>query len=721
MNEESDIGISGRTYPGLIVSNGRDVTVADAEGNYRLPFWGLHVYCVAAPGYSPFDGAVVPLTTPDRAHDILPARVKHPTGEFVFAEMADCHLDERPSSPVTPAVFEAALRQVQAEANPDFVVLAGDQVQRRSIKALHLVCDVLDRVGLPAVQVNGNHEGQCSLSERNKIRREVAATTASEDEMANFFTRFGPTRFAFFWGRYLFLIVDAMSSFAPDQHRWLKSLLALVSPETPLVVSIHHPEMAFLWFPELFDRNLRLVISGHYHRHVAFTQDGVLHSSASSALMAGCDGFPPGYRFYRMPVSGEGRITYETTNLNCDPALRKVLIKQIGRPHQTADAGPLKACWRQQLDGAVKCSEPVVCEGRIVVAPYDLDADPIGRLQVFDSESGKLLWVKRLGHGFFGTPAICEGYVPELDSAGMLLWNSAMRDDSSETPATSDSHIFAQSITGQVYCISLAAGNILVQQELGPRAARGFTGRVVIEQDLVLVGDAGCFAAFNRYVGQQQWIWPEDPLARIGSFYTAGTAVGSGVVLVGSDAETEGVVAVDVQTGRCRWRSGDSKNPRRGDCVFDRDFYFFSPRALVCLAGKTGQVKWMTPSDPWSHSAPLVHRGKVFAAGSSGDLQALDREPGRELWRIQLGKPLLTLAYNQTEPSGQLAGPVACGDYVLQASNDGNLYAVDAETGNTEWQHDFGIALTSTPVVCDDHIFMPAPDATLWKFKHDLL
>jgi len=670
--------IRGKTVPNAIVSNGQDVATADAKGNYRLPLRGTHVYCVVTPGYSPFKGAVVQLAGADRTYDLLPEPCDHPAGEFVFAQMADCHVGEPGSKPVgnrgvNPDIFESALRQVCQEASPDFVMLTGDQGEMGTLGEISLVNDAIRSVGVPAVHVNGNHEGD--------VIRDDTVQVGPAGE--NFDTYFGPKRFAFFWGRYLFIVLDCMSSLRSEQHEWLNSLLASVPAKTPLVASIHHPDMLFWWFPELFDHNLRLAISGHYHTPRTFCQDGVVHSSLPTALMGGLEGFPPAYRVYRMPADGQGQITYHTATVNCPPALRGFLIRSIDPPRQPTKTDGLSLCWRQKLDGAVKQSPPVITDGRILVAPYDLDADPIGRLQVFDLDTGKLLWGRRIGDGFFGAAAILGGYVGELDPqrpSGRVIWRD-FEYEILQAPAVSKCHAVVQSITGQVYCLSLNSGNVLWEQHLGPPGGRYCMGPVVAAGDLVIVGDSRYLVAFERHTGQQQWLWPKDPLARAGAFYGGGTAVGDGVVLVGSAFDHDGVTALDVQTGEIRWKSGDRNHARYGNTAFaDGCFYFFGPSDLICLEAKTGKMRWATPSDPWSHPQPLVHDDKVFVAPCYGGLWALDRESGRELWRTQSGKPPLTLAYNATERAGQLAAPVAWDRYVLLASSDGNLYAVEAET-----------------------------------------
>jgi outer membrane protein assembly factor BamB len=688
--------IKGKSLANAIVSNGLDVVTADSDGAYSLPFWGTHVYCIVTPGYSPFKGAIVRLAGADQTYDIFPEPCEHPVGGFVFAQMTDCHISQpgvmgTDGMNVSPAVFEAALGRLKTDAAPDFVMLTGDQVDIGTVNELNLMFEALERVDLPAVQVNGNHEAQCDLP-REQIPSVPQEGLAPDEEVEDFYSYFGPRRFAFFWGKYLFIVLDCMTVWKREQHRWLAAMLKHIPAETPIVAAIHHPDMVFR-FPELLERNLRLAISGHYHTHQTFREDGALHSSPSTALAAGVDGFPPAYRSYRMPApdqcstdSREVRITYETANVTDQASLRKVLVRHVDWPHYIQGCDGLETCWSKPLDGAVRRATAVVAEGRVVVSPYDLDAYPVGRLQVFDLASGEFVWSRRLGDGFFATPVVSDGL------------------------------IYVQSVSGQAYAISLEDGYIVWRHDLGWKGGRCCTGRVVLEGDLAFVGDSTYFAALQSANGIEMWAWPE--VRAGGAFYGGSTAAGQGVVLVGNGYEERGVITLNAETGELAWSVGDRRHARYSDAIFlDGCFYFCGPYDAVCVEANSGKVRWSAPCDTWTLPAPLVHRDKVFVAGSGGDLQALDRKSGEELWRTSLGRPMLPLMYNATEPKGQLAGPVAYGDAVLSASNDGNMYAIEPERGEVLRKYGFGIPLTSAPVVCGEHLIMATPDGTLWKFK----
>lgn len=77
----------------------------------------------------------------------------------------------------------------------------------------------------------------------------------------------------------------------------------------------------------------------------------------------------------------------------------------------------------------------------------------------------------------------------------------------------------------------------------------------------------------------------------------------------------------------------------------------------------------------------------------------------------------MPLHYDSPEVGGQMAGPVLCGRNILQASSDGHLYAINAESGNIIWKQQFDIPLTIAPAVHKDRLFIVTPDATLWSFR----
>jgi outer membrane protein assembly factor BamB len=70
-------------------------------------------------------------------------------------------------------------------------------------------------------------------------------------------------------------------------------------------------------------------------------------------------------------------------------------------------------------------------------------------------------------------------------------------------------------------------------------------------------------------------------------------------------------------------------------------------------------------------------------------------------WRVQTG--------GMVQASVTVAGGVA---YV--GSGDGNLYALDAATGEERWRFAAGRAISATPAVANGLVFVTSRDSVLW-------
>ena len=113
---------------------------------------------------------------------------------------------------------------------------------------------------------------------------------------------------------------------------------------------------------------------------------------------------------------------------------------------------------------------------------------------------------------------------------------------------------------------------------------------------------------------------------------------------------------------------------------------------------------------------PIVKDGRLFIGFNDADkVQAIDVATGESIWSFYVGGPVRF-------------PPVADGDSVYFASDDGHLYAVDAATGNERWRFRGGPSNLKVignqriisawparggPVVADGHIYFAA---SIWPF-----
>ena len=144
---------------------------------------------------------------------------------------------------------------------------------------------------------------------------------------------------------------------------------------------------------------------------------------------------------------------------------------------------------------------------------------------------------------------------------------------------------------------------------------------------------------------------------------------------------------------------GDRTASQVVPAVVDDAVYVPDRDALVKLDRETGEERWRVPVDT-PHAAPVVDDGGVVQTGWQGTV-AVDHS-GDVRWR----RDLHTIA----------AAAVADGDVYVAADD---LYELDAETGETNWQTFLGRGGTATaaPVVTDDAVLVV--DSSVLAFRRD--
>ncbi len=105
---------------------------------------------------------------------------------------------------------------------------------------------------------------------------------------------------------------------------------------------------------------------------------------------------------------------------------------------------------------------------------------------------------------------------------------------------------------------------------------------------------------------------------------------------------------------------------------------------VMALAVDDGALLWRQPMPGEVLSPPVLQADKIFVHTSNGQLIALDRQTGKRLWVYSEILPTLTL--RGTSP------PLAIGDKVLAGFANGRLLALDGATGSLLWVSDVGTA-----------------------------
>jgi hypothetical protein len=291
---------------GVLVSNGKDIAVTDADGRYTLPLPEEAVIFVIKPaGFMP---PVEPATNLPRFYrlhqpDGSPASLNltfagvPPTGPLpASVDFALRRLDE-------PTAFEVVLftdPQPESDVEVDFIredvieALAGTKAQFGLTSGDIMFDDlslydrynaIIGTIGLPWWNVGGNHDLNFEAPDRRRSRE-------------TFKRVFGPNYYAFFYSQTLFLMLDDVDYLGTDKTRphgegvyegrldaaqleFVRNVLTHTPPDTLIVMVLHIPLRTYMDMPvhassiekasrdELFalfeGRRYAVSFSGHTH------------------------------------------------------------------------------------------------------------------------------------------------------------------------------------------------------------------------------------------------------------------------------------------------------------------------------------------------------------------------------------------------------------------------------------------------------------------------
>jgi|GEM_PF-2162577 len=135
-----------------------------------------------------------------------------------------------------------------------------------------------------------------------------------------------------------------------------------------------------------------------------------------------------------------------------------------------------------------------------------------------------------------------------------------------------------------------------------------------------------------------------------------------------------------------------------------------TPEEMVFIASETGtvfgldiggddpEIAWEYETNEPTESSPTVADGTVYitvgvGSGTSSALYALDAETGDKEWEHSLIQ-------------GEASPTIVDGTVYVGDSVSGNVYALDADTGDTVWSESIGTGVRGAPHVVDGHVYV---------------
>ncbi len=199
---------------------------------------------------------------------------------------------------------------------------------------------------------------------------------------------------------------------------------------------------------------------------------------------------------------------------------------------------------------------------------------------------------------------------------------------------------------------------------------------------LFAASEDGTVSAFTAVDGELLW------RERLDDAITGGVGAGRGLVLVGTEAAE--VVALDQDSGELLWAMPVSSEvlsaPKtNGDIVVTQTV----DEKLIALEASDGTQRWTYETTlpaltlRGSSSPVITNNGKVIAGFSNGTLVAVEADDGVWSWEERVAVPEGQYDIDRViDIDGQL---LLDGSRVLASSYQGNLMALDINTGRIVW------------------------------------
>jgi outer membrane protein assembly factor BamB len=189
---------------------------------------------------------------------------------------------------------------------------------------------------------------------------------------------------------------------------------------------------------------------------------------------------------------------------------------------------------------------------------------------------------------------------------------------------------------------------------------------------------------------------------------TSSPVLAEGVLYFGSSVR---LIAVDAENGEERWRFETDGFVRSSPAVSDGVVYVGSEDGhIYAVDAATGAEKWRFKTGDKVYSSPAISDGVVFVGSRDRHLYAIDVATGRERWRFQTSD--ISPGYVQgdlhlTRLLGVYSSPAVAGGAVYFGAHDGNLYSLDATSGQERWRLELGDPVITSPAIADGVLYIP--------------
>lgn len=313
---------------------------------------------------------------------------------------------------------------------------------------------------------------------------------------------------------------------------------------------------------------------------------------------------------------------------------------------------------------------------RVYAAGHD------GRVSAYELENGKRVWATKTKLGLSAGPGVGGDVIVAGTSNGELIalnsedgserWRVDVSSEVLAAPVLAQARnlVLVRTVDGKLIALDSNTGTEqwFVQQSVPRLSVRG-TGSPSVAGDAVICGfDNGKVAAYALADGSLLWESLVNPpsgrteVERLADLNSAVGIAGTNVYVTGYQGT---VAAIDLESGQVAWARDIS-----------------------------------------SYARPAVDLTQLYVADSKGQLHAMARASGQELWR------------DDSLLNRGLTGPAAVGNTVVVGDFEGYLHWFDAATGELRARNRAGSkTIVAAPIVVNEVVLVLTDGGKLYAFR----
>ncbi|MBN2131624.1 MAG: PQQ-like beta-propeller repeat protein [Sedimentisphaerales bacterium] len=246
-----------------------------------------------------------------------------------------------------------------------------------------------------------------------------------------------------------------------------------------------------------------------------------------------------------------------------------------------------------------------------------------------------------------------------------------------------------------ILCLDAGTGKELWKDTYAAQAVTGAAGRhpgprssaAVAHGKVVTLGVGGVLSCLDAATGKLAW--RKDPFPKIvPRFFTSmSPLIVDGMVIAYLGGQDNGaIIAYDLASGNEKWRWGE-EGPDYGSPVLltaagTKQIVMPTEKSFVGIALADGNLLWQLPFPParraYNAATPIVDEETVIYTGAARGTHAVKIEKqgdgfaARKLW-------------SNMDLAVQFNTPVLKDGLLFGLSNSGNLFCINAQTGQTAW------------------------------------